>query len=219
MAHIKIDWPAPPVDGAEVKFKAPCDSSQVEGLLLSYVDAAGAEASKSFAFRDSSGDVLNGHGGLFCSGALVKVTLDVTKGYAYFPPAGAVTRAKLAQDALYSPVVTLSSGKKDHAISASDIGKTIYTHSGSGNSYTVTLDAAADASIPVGAEIAICYFFGDSLTVTMNGVKVYHSEIANGNSNFSFRIPERYSMIALKKILVASNTGYWLVTGNVEAVS
>lgn len=129
-----------------------------------------------------------------------------------------VTRVKLANDALYSPVVTLNVNQKDYAISAADIGKTIYTHSGTGNSYTVTLDATADASIPVGAEIAICYFFGDNLTVTMNGVKVYHSEIANGESNLSFRIPERYSMIALKKILVASNTGYWLVTGNVEVV-
>ena len=115
--------------------------------------------------------------------------------------------------------MTLNSTYKTHSISASDIGKTIYTHSGAGNSYTVTLDAEADATIPIGAEIAICRFFGDSLTVTMSGVFVCHSEHGGRANGLNFAIPENYSMVALKKILSASNKGYWLVTGNVEVVT
>lgn len=83
MAQIKIDWPAPPVDGAEIKFKAPCDCTQVEGLLLCYVDAAGVETSKSFTFRDAHGNDLTGIGNLFTAGAYIKAMLDVGHGYAY----------------------------------------------------------------------------------------------------------------------------------------
>lgn len=132
---------------------------------------------------------------------------------------GSVTRAKLANDALYSPMVILNADKKEYAISASDIGKTIYTHSGNGNNYVVTLDAIADANIPVGAEMAICRLFGDSLTVKMSGVVVCHSEMGHLKNGVDFAIPDNYSMIALKKILISDSVGYWLVTGNVEVVS
>ena len=101
MAQIKIDWPAPPIDGAEIKFKAPCDCTQVEGLLLCYVDAAGAETSKSFTFRDSHGYDLTGLGNLFCAGAYVKAMLDVKNGHAYLQNVGATA---------FSSVVTLKSG-------------------------------------------------------------------------------------------------------------
>lgn len=83
MAQIRIDWPAPPVDGAEVKFKAPCDCTAVTGIKLCYLDAAGEETSKSFTFRDAHGFDLTGLGNLFGSGAYVKAILDVTNGRAY----------------------------------------------------------------------------------------------------------------------------------------
>lgn len=113
MAHIKIDWPAPPIDGAEIKFKAPCDCTAVEGLLLSYPDAVGNETSKSFTFHDSHANDLTGLGNLFVAGAYVKVILDTKNGRAYIQ--NAVTNAYLESKKRERVVELLPDGWQNNA--------------------------------------------------------------------------------------------------------
>lgn len=78
MAQIKLDLFGPPADGMEVKFKAPCDCTQVDGLLVTFPDGE-----QTFTFRDSHGNNLAGIGHLFAAGAYVKVILDTQQGHAY----------------------------------------------------------------------------------------------------------------------------------------
>ena len=91
MAQIKIEWPAPPADGAEVKFKAPCDCTAVTGILLSFPAADGSEGAQAFTFRDSHGNDLTGLGNLFSAGAYIKVILDTGRGHAYLQNAATNT--------------------------------------------------------------------------------------------------------------------------------
>ena len=133
---------------------------------------------------------------------------------------GALTRAKLAQDALYSPVVFLNLNKLTHSITAADAGKTIATQTGGSTDYTVTLSAAEGSSLPIGFEIAICLYFGASLRISIeNGVFISHSEHGSTNTGRVFAIAGNYKMVALKKVLNSGNTGYWLLTGEVEVVT
>lgn len=78
MALIKIEMSMPPVDGMDIKFKAPCDCTQITGLLVEY-----PEGSKEFTFRDTHGNDLTGLGNLFFAGTYVKVLVDTQNGYAY----------------------------------------------------------------------------------------------------------------------------------------
>lgn len=78
MALIKIEMSMPPVDGMDIKFKAPCDCTQITGLQVEYPGG-----SKAFSFRDCHGNNLAGIGNLFGAGAYVKVIVDANKGYAY----------------------------------------------------------------------------------------------------------------------------------------
>ena len=124
MAQIKIDLGAKLVDGMDVKFKAPCDCTEVTGLLVAYINDKGAAAEKGFTFRDSHGNNLAGLGNLFGAGAYVKAILDTGRGYAYVQNAdtNAYLEAKKAP-ALETPrkIGTASfDGSKD--ISLGDIG-------------------------------------------------------------------------------------------------
>lgn len=78
MALIKIELSAPPVDGIDIKFKAPCDCTEITGLLVEYPDG-----SQEFTFRDCHGNNLAGIGNLFGAGAYVKAILDTQRGFAY----------------------------------------------------------------------------------------------------------------------------------------
>ena len=78
MALIKIEMSMPPVDGMDIKFKAPCDCTQITGLQVEYPGG-----SKAFSFRDCHGNNLAGIGNLFGAGAYVNVIVDANKGYAY----------------------------------------------------------------------------------------------------------------------------------------
>jgi len=78
MANIKIISECPLFDGMPVTFKAPCDCTAVEGLVVAYGDT-----SQTFTFRDAHGNNLAGIGNLFEAGAYVKAVLDTVNGYAY----------------------------------------------------------------------------------------------------------------------------------------
>ena len=130
-----------------------------------------------------------------------------------------VTRAKLAKDALYSPMKGTGTATEYYFV-ADDLGKTV-TCTGTAPSgkatYIMTEEVAA--SLPSGAEIAVAWTNGTG------GVQVrFEGTIKSatmGDSGYvagrTYNIPERYSMIALKMMGNASPT-YWLVTGNAEVV-
>ena len=127
---------------------------------------------------------------------------------------GAVTRAKLAQDALYSPFIGFdSTGVK--TVSNSDIGRTIRTI----NSKTdYTINVSRDASIPAGAEIAICRQQAKTLNIVFaSGIRVAVPGETAYKAAPTLTIGA-FEMVALKKLASDRNYDYWLVTGNVEVV-
>ena len=123
-----------------------------------------------------------------------------------------VTRAKLAQDAMYSPNVLVSASR---ALTADDVGKTLFA-SGANNDCTFTLDSTANGIMPSGAEIAFCWINRSSpVSISISGVNVVHAgdgRIDATSSPVTFKLSEWGTMVALKKY---SSTG-WLLTGNVE---
>lgn len=86
MANIKITLQHPIFDGAEVKFKAPCDCTAVDGLAIEYPNATEdsvVNETKTFVFKDAHGNTLAGVGNLFMAGAVVKAILDIENAAAY----------------------------------------------------------------------------------------------------------------------------------------
>lgn len=131
----------------------------------------------------------------------------------------AITRAKLAQDALYSPMKYVSSEACSFAVE--DIGKTYMESSSVATTANVvyTIDDAFGQAAPNGAEIAIIWrraasvkiaFTGNQGSVMLGG--------AGAEKNKTYAITDKFGMVALKKINYGT-TCWWLVTGNVEVVS
>ena len=132
---------------------------------------------------------------------------------------GAVTRDKLAQDALVSPFKFFSGNS--YTIAAEDIGRTImnsYT-SGDNNEKTVNLTYDVSHSLPMGTVIAVArpeanvtkISFGENLRVGIPG-----------NDNWlaapTVSISNRFSTVALTlKSLGVQD--YWFLTGDVEVVA
>lgn len=128
---------------------------------------------------------------------------------------GAVTRSKLAQDAFYSPIITLNnnSDSRTYALTTSDIGKTIYN---TGLDYTFSLGEAASDAMPIGAEIAILHSsFGSKETIIFDGVYAAIKNEATTKLNVTVEISEPFTLIALKKI----GNKVWLISGDVEVVT
>lgn len=103
MALIKIELLAPPVDGMDIKFQAPCDCTAVTGIELHYPAEDGSTATKELTFRDAHGNNLAGIGNLFAQGAYVKVIVDTENGYAYLQNAdtNGYLESKLSMDLLW----------------------------------------------------------------------------------------------------------------------
>lgn len=78
MANIKVNSLCPIYNGMPVTFKAPCDCTAVEGLIVS-----NCENSYAFTFKDAHNNTLTGLGNLFAKGSLVKAILDTENGAAY----------------------------------------------------------------------------------------------------------------------------------------
>ena len=129
--------------------------------------------------------------------------------------AGAVTRAKLAQDALYSPLVQKTSS---YTLTANDIGKTIFSDSSQASQVRIfTLDATNNATLPIGAELAILAGNTGTTKLTVEagiGVRGNKDGDVLSSDGITVTIP-RYCMIALKKIYEK----YWLITGVFEVES
>ena len=128
---------------------------------------------------------------------------------------GAVNHAKLAQDALSSPIKVFAD---TYALSAADIGKTLVCSAS--NESTVTLTAAASAAMPLGAEIALFYFWGSEFKIKGSGGVYFALPGKAALLNSTLRLPEIYTLVALKKITVGvANKDVWTVQGDVEVVT
>lgn len=125
---------------------------------------------------------------------------------------GSVTRAKLAKDALYSPLELKSS---NYTLDAKDIGKTILSDSSSASDVRViTLNATNNDALPIGAEIAI--LSGNTGTTKLSvekgiGIRGNQDGTVLSTDGITATIP-RYCMVALKKIYAK----YWVITGVFE---
>ena len=122
-----------------------------------------------------------------------------------------MTRAKLANDALYSPFLGIPG-----SLTNAHIGRTL--QSSWNTSGAVSVSAEDSANIPVGAEFALFRWGNAEVDVTF---EVLGSQLiwttGQTTSAKKVKVSEPFGMIAVKKASTA-NGGTWLVTGNVEVV-
>ncbi len=136
---------------------------------------------------------------------------------------GSVTRAKLANDALYGPVVAASAGKN---IQISDVGKTFYPiWTNEGSTRTWTLNQELSAALPIGFIVAFTEIWAqDKVRLNFSGIRVIHmdgGQITDATKSISVGIIERGGTIALKKMGTSSdsNGDFWLLTGPAEVIT
>ena len=128
---------------------------------------------------------------------------------------GAVTRAKLAQDALYSPIVTRDGGN----ITVADID--VILRPTYGISATYILTQAESPKMPIGAVIGIIHWGANkATTVSLQADGVRWAVKGEGvNVNRTVKSTEIMNQFAIEKITTDTTNGdAWLVIGDVEVV-
>ena len=131
-----------------------------------------------------------------------------------------VSRAKLANDALYSPVVTKTDS---FSVLANEAGKTYFVNA-STKDVEVSVSSDITAGLSVGADFAVYWFYARSITLVLENVRVClqgDTTIYGGlNKQVRITINDIRSMVALKKMLQNSTNGdIWAVIGNVEVAT
>ena len=131
-----------------------------------------------------------------------------------------ITRAKLAQDALYSPVVTKTDS---FSVLANEVGKTYFVNA-STKDVQVSVPSNVAAGLSVGADFAVYWLYAQSITLVLEIVRVClqgDTTIYGGlNKQVRITINDIRSMVALKKMLQSSTNGdIWAVIGNVEVAT
>jgi len=113
MPNIRIDLNHAPLDGETVSFKAPCNASDITGMVIYYQNDAGTQASREFTLNDANGGDIGLIDNIFAEGAIVKVILDTDANNAFVqnPDTNTYLEGELAKK--YSP---------DNKPSPSDIG-------------------------------------------------------------------------------------------------
>lgn len=123
-----------------------------------------------------------------------------------------VTRAKLANDALYSPLEQKTSS---YTLGVDDIGKTFLSDGSSASDVRViTLNVTTNNALPIGAEFAIMAGNTGTTKLTVEagiGVRGNIDGDVLASDGITVTIP-RYCMIALKKFYAK----HWLITGVFE---
>lgn len=122
-----------------------------------------------------------------------------------------VTRAKLANDALYSPINSISA--TTYSVVATDIGKTIVVTATA--NCTITISDSVFAALPLGAEIAVLPWIHNNtnnVTITLGSSYYMNKPGEAGVKGGSVVTNTRYGMVALKKITSTS----LLATGPID---
>ena len=127
----------------------------------------------------------------------------------------AVTRSKLANDALYSPLVNVSTDAFNFDVS--HLGKTLVCNK-STSDFVITITEAQSELFPNSGEVAVLWQTAKSVKIAC-GENVYFGVAGkSGFQNLTVALPEQFSMCALKKIYHANGKAFWVLTGNVEVV-
>ena len=131
-----------------------------------------------------------------------------------------VSRAKLANDALYSPVVTKTDS---FSVLANEAGKTYFVNA-STKDVEVSVPSDVAAGLSVGADFAVYWLYARSITLVLKNVRVCQQGDATiyGGLNKQVRVTinDIRSMVALKKMLQNSTNGdICAVIGNVEVAT
>lgn len=128
---------------------------------------------------------------------------------------GSVTRNKLANDTLYSPVEYFEG---ERALVAGDIGKTLASNGSGENIVTLTTDVST--AIPIGTEVAIFWMNGTTLKLQFTGTMRVAMAGKDVLSNGTLQLSKMYTLVALKKITTDTTNGdIWTVQGDVEVVA
>ena len=122
MANIKINLDHIIHNGSEAVFIAPCDCSEITGIIITHLDNNGGMTSDEFRFKDAHGHDLSELDNLFTKGVYVKIILNVTDKLAYIQNADTnsyiESRIKKLQD---DDLVKHSNGSK-YSWGMDDIG-------------------------------------------------------------------------------------------------
>lgn len=110
MANIRVELTEPLLDGMDVKFRTPCDCSEVTGLTVVAPTNAGGVASRVFTFKDAHGSDISNLGNLFAEGVLVKVMVDTQNNSAYILNADTNSYLEDAMASAGPMIVTITRG-------------------------------------------------------------------------------------------------------------
>lgn len=128
---------------------------------------------------------------------------------------GAVTREKLAGDALYSPYIA----KGTSNIAASDIGGTI--QNAWNQSATYTLEQALSETLPIGSTFAVLrsgsWTSDFDVKIECSGIRIGIQGDKYYTGNSTIRVLDFLGMVALRKVAGDNTNGdLWVAIGNVE---
>ena len=124
-----------------------------------------------------------------------------------------VTRAKLAQDALYSPNVMMGAVEA-RTIVGSDVGTTFIGN----NSVDYVITVNNTDTIPIGAEFAFFKMYGGSIKIKFGStvrVGIAGNDLTAG---LTVVVSEKFAMVAIKKIETYGGYDTYIVTGPAEVV-
>lgn len=120
--------------------------------------------------------------------------------------------ASLISEVRYSPILNLTT--VTNTLSADMLGKTVMCRT-AGENFTLTITKEIHDALPIGFEVALVFWdTANSVKLAFTG-GVYACIAGEGSiENATLALPERFTMVAAKKVTSKS----WLVTGNVEVV-
>lgn len=91
MANIQVKLTEPLLDGMDIKFRTPCNCTEITALTVLAPNDDGTLVSRTFTFKDSHGQDVGNLSNLFASNVLVKVMVDTVNNSAYVLNAGTNT--------------------------------------------------------------------------------------------------------------------------------
>lgn len=169
------------------KYVSSLSSTQIESILTGMNNVVG------IVYRDSDG----------------QIRAAATNDLPY------VTRSKLAQDALYSPIEYFDG---THVLTAADIGKTLVSSGTSENIVTLTTDVSA--VLPIGTEIAVFWMTGTNVKLQFTGTMRIVMPGKDMLVNSNLKLSKMFTIVALKKITTdEANGDIWTVQGDVEVAT
>lgn len=177
MAQIKVVLSGALVDGMDIKFKAPCDCTEIDGLIVEYPMENDTTGSQEFIFKDAHGNDLTGIGNLFSKDAYVKVIVDTVNGFAYLQNAdnNSFLHAAVLGTYTHSAAGLIGSGVN---------GKFKATESGS---YSVIPVNGANCSVKCGEDSTIDLIAGCWYTFILDGSTINFNSGGTG-AGLNFKV-------------------------------